>query len=138
MLNSGSLDISRSETNNNNSLCNFKHTASGLVNHLHLVGNYLIAGGKGGSVWEWDVTWGGMRLLSRHDSNEVVAMATSGKSVLVGKKSGVLYLLDRVAMHLVCLLDVPSEIYQVGILDESRVIAAYKLDGHSYLTIWHV
>jgi hypothetical protein len=34
-------------------------------------------------------------------ANEVVAMATSGKSVLVGKKSGVLYLLDRVAMHLV-------------------------------------
>jgi F-box and WD-40 domain protein CDC4 len=134
----GNLVISRSETNNNNSRCNFKCSGSGLVNHLHLVGNYLIAAGNGGSVVEWDVTRGTKLLLNRQDSDGVVAMATSEKFVLVGKKSGLLYLLDRVAMHLTYLRDVPSEIFQVGILDESRIIAAYKHDGHSYLTIWHV
>ncbi|KAJ6180030.1 hypothetical protein N7519_010491 [Penicillium mononematosum] len=118
--------------------CNFKRGAGGLVNHLHLVGNYLIAAGNGGSVVEWDVTRGEKLLLNRQDSDGVIAMATSEKFVLVGKKSGLLYLLDRVAMHLVWLQDVPSEIFQVGILDETRVIAAYKHDGHAYLTIWHV
>lgn len=134
----GNLVISRSETNNNNSRCNFKRIGSELLNHLHLVGNYLIAAGNGGSVVEWDVTRGEKLLLNRQDTDGVVAMATSGKFVLVGKKSGVLYLLDRGAMHLFCLLDVASEIFQVGILDDSRVIAAYKHDGHAYLTIWHV
>ncbi|CAG7945329.1 unnamed protein product [Penicillium nalgiovense] len=118
--------------------CNFKRSGSELLNHLHLVGNYLIAAGNGGSVVEWDVTRGKKLLLNRQDTDGVVAMATSGKFVLVGKKSGVLYLLDRGAMHLFCLLDVASEIFQVGILDDSRVIAAYKHDGHAYLTIWHV
>ena len=134
----GNLIISRWRTNNNNSRCSFKRSGSELVNHLHLVGNYLIAAGNGGSIVEWDVTRGKKLVLNRQDSDGVVAMATSEKFVLMGKKSGVLYLLDRVAMHLTCLLDVASEIFQVGILDESRVIAAYKYDGHAYLTIWHV
>jgi WD40 repeat protein len=134
----GNLVISRSETNNNNSQCRFQRSGSELVNHLHLVGNYLIAAGNGGSIMEWDVTSGKELMLNRQDSDGVVAMATSEKFVLVGKKSGLLYLLDRGAMHIICLIGVPSEIFQVGILDESRVIAAYKYDGHAYLTIWHV
>ncbi|CAG8890194.1 unnamed protein product [Penicillium egyptiacum] len=118
--------------------CNFGSRGSELVNHLHLVGNDLIAAGDYGSVVKWDVTSGQRLVLYRQDFDGVVALATSEKFVMVGKKAGDLYLLDQVTMHRVRLMDFASEIWKVGILDGSRVIAAYKQDGHAYLTIWHV
>ncbi|KGO76258.1 hypothetical protein PITC_036840 [Penicillium italicum] len=117
--------------------CTFKSSSSDLLTHLDMVGDDLIAADDCGYVVKWNVTSGERVILNYKEDDGVVALAISEKFVMMGKESGDIYLLDRANLHGIRLLGHASEIWQVGILDVSRVTAAYKKDGHAFLSIWH-
>ncbi|CAI7595085.1 unnamed protein product [Penicillium glandicola] len=118
--------------------CDFKYIGPKRLNHLHMVGDDLIAAGDCGSVVKCNVIGGDKCVFEPCDGDSVVALATTEKFVMTGKRYGKVYLLDREKMHRIRLMDGASEVWKVGVLGCSQVIAAYKKDGYACLTIWHV